>query len=300
MTTITNILILLAILGFAFIAVAAEFALLQSRLSFLDDKTTFIAKMVRNKSEFLSTIQIGITISSLLAGYFGEPAMTSLLSFIPLGGKPLGILSFILVTYLSIVLSELVPKNVAMVFPQSTLKMVAIPIRIIHTVFFPMVWVLDKSSNLLTKIMGIPSMNEGADTFTQEELVRLAHSSAKGSSSNLTHEDALFLERAVKLDETKIEDIMTAREHLSTDSRIYSHIFANDLSSYQYRGHSIPLEKVLATATVHETLILMARMEVPVLAVELSDKLIGIITDSDCYKQMFPELVSAVNKTKSK
>lgn len=76
---ITQLLPIILIIEFAFIVVAAEIALLQIKKSDIDNDNEYALKMIENKNEFMSNIQVGITISSMLAGFAGEPSMTKII-----------------------------------------------------------------------------------------------------------------------------------------------------------------------------------------------------------------------------
>lgn len=287
MNIIKDILTITIIIVFAFITVAAEIALLQSKTSQIDPKDKFLYKMVTHKSEFLSTIQVGITLASMIAGWAGEPAMTNLLQFLPIPENILQIVSFIVITYISIVLSELLPKNVAMAFTQSTLKKVALPIRIIHIVFYPMVWMLDHSSKLLSKILNVPVVNEQEDIYTQEQLLRVVENSSKDENSDLSTTDLQLIMNATTLDEKLVIDYQTPKEKISENVHLYSRIPNLDLHEYSYKGHNYPLMEVQWNDNLHKALQTMIDYHTSILEVIKDKETIGIITNTDIYQEMF-------------
>lgn len=296
MPIITSILILVLILAFAFVMVSAEIALLQSKTSQVSETDKFLFQMVTHKSEFLSTVQVGITISSLLAGYAGEPAMTKLLAFIPMEESLRELISFLLVTIISIVLSELLPKNVAMAFTAQTLKRVALPIKIIHIVFYPMVWLLDHSSKALSRLFGIPVINEQDDVYTQEQLIKVAQNSARNNDSDLTSVDYDLLIHAISLDNNTLEDIYTPKANISQNFDKYSRIPDDNLENYEYRRESYALNPIDVNTSLHKTLKEMIDKNTAILAVTRNNERVGIITNTDIYEQMFGQLTDEKNQ----
>lgn len=290
MSYIIDLLILVLILVFAFVTVSAEIALLQIKTSQVPSNDKFAMRMVTHKSEFLSTIQVGITLSSLLAGYAGEPAMTRLISFLPLPEHILAIVSFVLVTYISIVLSELLPKNVAMAYTQETLKRVALPIKLIYFTFYPMVWLLDKSSQFLSHLFHIPVVNEQDELYTQEQLIAVASRSANHADSDLSQNDAKWLKRAVRLDNQLVREVMTPRQNINHDGTRYSRIPSASLTHYEYRGMTFDLETIDSFATVNEALAKMTATKSPILVVTENESAVGIVTKTDIYSQIFDDL----------
>ncbi|OWK74151.1 hemolysin [Flavobacteriaceae bacterium JJC] len=166
-------------------------------------------------TKFLSTVQIGITLIGILLGvYSGENLTTDFQNFLntfPIlepYSKTLattGIVIFI--TYLSILLGELLPKRIAMTHPERIITLVAKPMDILSKVTSPFVWLLSTSNNLLLKLMGIKS---GLDSIiTEEEIKSIVKESAQeGEIDEIEHN---IVERVFELGDRKINTLLTHR-----------------------------------------------------------------------------------------
>lgn len=289
---IINLLTISAIIGFAFIVVAAEIALLQIKQSDTSTSDAYIRKMINNKNEFMSTIQVGITLSSMIAGWAGEPAMTEILfktniqSII--GHKLTEVVSFCIITYISIVVSELLPKNIAMAFPYKTLKRVVPFIKTVHIVFYPMVWLLDHSSTLLSSIMKIPT-NIEEETINESSIIKSMQIGANDSQSDIKKSDITFIKNALTLNDTPVHDIMTPIDNISFDGNIFSRIPNKDYSMYLYHNNYHILHAVNANATADHALRIMSEHKTDILKVVDNNVILGILTDTDIFRIIYNE-----------
>ena len=293
MTIFTNLLIIVLNFGFAFIFVAAEIALLQIKSTNIDPSHKYELFMAKHKSVFLSTVQVAITLANLFAGWAGEPAMTNIIKeIIPmeLPEVPLAIFSFALITFLNIVLTELLPKNIAMAYTQKTFHAVAWPIHIVHIVFYPMVWLLEKSSTSISKLLHIPIVNEQDDIYMQKVLIGVARGSAKSSNSDLTPTDAQYIENVVELDNKSVKSNMTPLNKISYNQSKFSRIPSQDMKSYSYRGHQYSISTILAETSLNTAIHTMTKKKTGILAVVENGAIIGIITNSDIYASVFGKI----------
>lgn len=290
---IINLLTISAIIGFAFIVVAAEIALLQIKQSDTSTSDVYIRKMINNKNEFMSTIQVGITLSSMIAGWAGEPAMTELLvktniqSII--GHKLTEVISFCIITYISIVVSELLPKNIAMAFPYKTLNRVAPFIKTVHIVFYPMVWLLDHSSALLSSIMKIPT-NIEEETINESSIIKSMQIGADDDKSDIKESDITFIKNALALNDTPVRDIMTPVDDICFDSQVFSKIPNKDYSTYSYHNNTHVLYAIKAHETTDYAVKIMSKHNTHILKIIENNDIIGIITDTDIFKIISPKL----------
>ena len=117
----------------------------------------------------ISTVQVGITAIGILTGAIGQPAVRALLGdAIP---DWLGfVIAFAVVTYLTVVLGELVPKAVTLDRAETLATLVARPIEILSIVFRPIVWVLQRSAEILVRPFGIREVVAGEGIRSPEEL----------------------------------------------------------------------------------------------------------------------------------
>lgn len=167
--------------------VAAEFALVRLRVTQLDGRiaqgssTARVARnIVENIDEYLSATQLGITLASLGLGWIGEPAVARLLvaAFAGVGWHPSDrvlhssafLIAFSALSFAHIVAGEIAPKTLALARTESTALLVAWPMRIIRLVFFPALAVLNASSNLLLRLVGIRPAQGHSVAISRDEL----------------------------------------------------------------------------------------------------------------------------------
>lgn len=176
-------------------------------------------ELSEHPTKFLSTVQIGITLIGILLGvYSGENLTTDFQRFlntIPVlepYSKTLataGIVIFI--TYLSILLGELLPKRIAMTHPERIITMVAKPMDILSKITSPFVWLLSTSNNLLLKMMGIKSDSDSI--ITEEEIKSIVKESAQeGEIEEIEHN---IVERVFELGDRKVNTLLTHRTAMS-------------------------------------------------------------------------------------
>ena len=146
------LIILLLVLGNA-IFVAAEYALVTARRPRLEEmakrgnrRARTALTMLDEPVRFISTVQVGITVFSILLGAIGASYLTRIFDdWMP--EEVAFILSFLILTYLSVVLGELVPKSIALQRAERLAVWLAVPLDWLGRVANPLVWVLQKSAN---------------------------------------------------------------------------------------------------------------------------------------------------------
>ncbi|MBC7632833.1 hemolysin family protein [Aeromicrobium sp.] len=172
--------------------VGAEFAVISARRSQIEPraaegsraaKTTLWA--MEHATLMLATSQLGITICSLLILNVSEPAIHHLLEY-PLGLTPLtadviSVLAFVvallLVTYLHVVLGEMVPKNLAFSVPDRAALILAPPLVLVSRVFKPIIWVLNGMANGVLRLFGVEPKDEATSTYTLEQVAGIVEQS---------------------------------------------------------------------------------------------------------------------------
>ena len=118
-----------------------------------------VARLARDPNQFLSTVQIGITLAGFLASAvaavsLAEPLVEPL-SFLGGAAEPAAVVVItIVLTYVSLVLGELAPKRIALQRPEGWAKLAARPLAAISLVARPLVWVLSRSTDLLVRLAG--------------------------------------------------------------------------------------------------------------------------------------------------
>lgn len=229
----TNFIIIIITFIFAAFFVAAEFALVQARITALEEmqakrdkpsaKINRAIKMVTNLTEYLSTTQVGVSICGIILGWVGEGTIEELLTdalSLPswsLNNSVIHVVSAIvgvlLLTYFEVVLTEIVPKNISIDIPIKTLMFVTTPLHYFHITFYPFVWLLNSSANGIVKMLGMKPADESQDVLSQSEIISLSRNAVKGGE--LEHNDLLYMERAFDFNDKVAKDIMIDRTQLT-------------------------------------------------------------------------------------
>lgn len=212
--------------------VASEFALVnldRSDLEVRHDRgergLTAPISALKRTSTHLSSAQLGITITTLLAGYTLEPSLSNLLTGPLLGiGLPAAavtvvasILAVAMATLLSMIIGELVPQNLALALPRATGKLV-LPFQVGFTaVFRPAVTALNGTANGILRLIGIEPKEELSGARTAEELVSLVRRSAREGS--LDRDTATLLARTLAFADHTAQDVMTPRPRVASVDR---------------------------------------------------------------------------------
>ncbi|WLP93272.1 hemolysin family protein [Gordonia sp. NB41Y] len=205
--------------------VAAEFSLTALERSVIDADVTargdrrsrMVQRAHRSLSFQLSGAQLGITITTLITGYIAEPVLASLitpgLEAIGLGASTAsGIslaLALIIATSLSMVLGELVPKNIAIAHPLSAARATAGPMTIFSLVFTPVIRGLNGTANWVVRRMGIEPAEELRSGRSPQELASLVRNSARQGA--IDADTATLVNRSLRFGELTAEDLMTPR-----------------------------------------------------------------------------------------
>jgi CBS domain containing-hemolysin-like protein len=204
--------------------VAAEFSLVALDRSVVeqaiekgDKRAVGVLAAVRTLSTQLSGAQVGITVTTLVVGYLAQPSLAALLATpveaIGLEGNAAeGIavaLALALATAFSMVVGELIPKNLAISVPLATAKVVAAPMRAFTASVRPLITVLNGSANRLLRLVGVEPQEELSAGRSPEELAALVrHSAAAGT---LDQQTAELITRSLGFAGRTAADVMTPR-----------------------------------------------------------------------------------------
>ncbi|MEN2786829.1 hemolysin family protein [Sphingomonas qilianensis] len=165
--------------------------------------------------KFLSTVQIGITLIGILAGAYSGASLggpvAARLGWLGLAAETTQTVGFILVisvtTYASLIVGELVPKQIALRAPEPIAAFMAAPMRWLAWGTAPVVWVLDSTSALLFKLMRLKRETE--DHVTAEELHLIV---AEASKSGVIEEhERSIISGVVRLADRPVREVMTPR-----------------------------------------------------------------------------------------
>jgi putative hemolysin len=174
-TSLRLVIVFLLVLGNA-IFVAAEYALVTGRRSRLEERAErggrgakTALRLMDDPVRFISTVQVGITIFAILLGAIGEPLLSGLMEP-PLSNTVAFLISFAILTYLSVVVGELVPKAVALQKAEPLAIALAIPLDWLARFSYPLVWVLEKSSNAVLRVLRVKPAPAGMIAYTREDI----------------------------------------------------------------------------------------------------------------------------------
>jgi CBS domain containing-hemolysin-like protein len=222
-------LVALLVLANAFF-VAAEFALVSSRRIRIeamirrgDAKAKLARRAILALDRYISGTQLGITLASLGLGWVGEPAIARTLEalFTPLP-DPLariathgvaGTLAFVCLTFLHIVLGELTPRAIALIYPERTSRWVAGPLIAFTVATNPFIWLLKSSANLALKLFGERAPSRLERLHSAEELRMLVDQSAQ--AGQLDRDDARLLAGVFEFSEKTAREVMTPRTEIT-------------------------------------------------------------------------------------
>ena len=224
--TFIGVFLLIAINAFF---VTAEFSIVsvrRSRISQLvkdgDLQAQTVQSLQRSIDRLLSTTQLGITLSSLALGWVGEKTIAvSLIAFIQRLNLPTVLsntiahslalpLAFVILAYLQIVLGELFPKSVALIYPEKLARFFGPPSLVIARIFRPFVGILNLSTNFLLKIIGIKYSGQGwYEQLTSEELQLII--ATERESTGLEAEERQLLKNVFDFRDDTAREVMIPR-----------------------------------------------------------------------------------------
>ena len=195
--------------------VAAEYALVtvrRTRLQELSDEGSRRAKQVLGLTavppRFIAAMQLGVTVTSLAIGALGEQALTEL--FDPVMATALAVgLSLLLLTFFHVVVGELVPKGISLGHSERTALLVAPPVRLFFFVFKPLIWFLQKSSDVTLRLLGLEPPGADGAAYSEAELkLLLERSTVEGE---LEEEEQEMLYKVFDFADKEAGDVMVPR-----------------------------------------------------------------------------------------
>ncbi len=214
----TELLLILLLLVFNGVFAMAEIAIVSAKKARMMERAEkgssgarLALKLAENPERFLSTVQIGITLVGVLAGAFGGASLagyvTPWLKEVPWLAEHAEEVAFGLVvafiTYLSLIIGELVPKSLALRNAEGIACLMAGPMDWLSRVASPLVWVLELSTRALMRFFGKTQAPSGPTTAEVEVLLR------EGLiTGNVRHEESELVEGVFDLRELKAEEIM--------------------------------------------------------------------------------------------
>ncbi len=217
----TEVFIILALIVLNGLFSMAEIALISSRRARLesqsargDDDAKKALELSNHPDSFLSTVQIGITVISVLTGIFsGDSFKQPLREWLdrfewirPYSASIATTLIVIILTYVSLVLGELVPKRIGLSNPEKIAKLAVKPMKVIMWITYPFIWLLSKSALVILKLLGI----RGNETQVTEDEIKaiISEGTEHGAIEEAEQE---IIERVFHLSDRNITSLMTHR-----------------------------------------------------------------------------------------
>jgi len=216
---VLTLVLLVLVSAFFSISEIALTAARRTKLQVLSDRgdrrATKVMLLKEEPGNFFTVVQIGVNSVAILAGILGEKHVSDLLfdALLPwlspdIAQRVANIGSFLVVTLLFIQFADLIPKRVAMTFPETCAVNVIGPMLTMLRLFKPVVWVFNAAADAMLKLLGIPT--KPVDQITTEDIAAMVDA---GAEAGVLHKHELHLiENVFELDSKPITAIMTPRD----------------------------------------------------------------------------------------
>lgn len=252
-------------------------------------------KLQEDSEDFLSAIQVGITLIGIVTGVYGgvniaddvTPLFYQIDFFKPYAAEIAMTVTVVIITYISIIIGELVPKTVALSNPEKTARIVAPAIHYFSIALFPFVWLLSVSTNLIMKLLGVKKQ---LDQLTEAELRQMIKTASNEgvieATQNEIHENLFYFsdKKAQHLitHRTEVEwvDITRSTDEIMKKLETVHHskvvCCAGDLDNFkgvldlkEYYRNLITNKKINIESLIHEPLIIPERVDAHKVLTEL-------------------------------
>lgn len=229
MSITTGLILFFIILFVASFFVMSEYVLVRirpSRLDFLVENGNKQARLLKDMTvkldSYLSATQLGVTITSLALGWLGDPTFKRLFDSlffriaIPDGVATVAsfVVSFMVLTSIQVIVGELVPKNIAISRTEQLGLRIARPLHIWYRLMYPLVFVLNRAANAISKGIGMETISESEDFVSEEELRLIMSESLR--SGEINRDEYQFVENVFNFDERMAREIMVPRTEMAT------------------------------------------------------------------------------------
>jgi CBS domain containing-hemolysin-like protein len=167
--------------------VAGEYALVTARRTKMqelaekgDRRARAVLRIVADPPRFIAAMQLGVTATSLGIGALGEHALAK--AFDPIVASAIAVVfAFLVITFLHVVIGELVPKGLALGYSERTALAVSTPVRGFFVLFKPLIWVLQRSSDVILRALGLQPPGGEMEVYSEAELrMLLSRSTEEG------------------------------------------------------------------------------------------------------------------------
>ena len=227
-STIISLITFFLLIALTTVFVGSEFALVKVRSTRIEQlveegnrSAKIVKKMIANLDYYLSACQLGITVTSLGLGWLGEPtfekllhplfdllhlpdALTTTISFV---------ISFIVVTYLHVVLGELAPKSFAIQHTEQLALLYSRPLYYFGNIMKPLIWLMNGSARVIVRMFGFDP-DAQTDAMSEEEIKIIINNSYNRGEINQT--ELAYMQNIFSFDERHAKDIMVPRTQMIT------------------------------------------------------------------------------------
>jgi len=212
--------------------VAAEFSLVSVRPTRVEELVrkgrpgaAAVKHAIRDTDRFIAATQLGITLASLGLGWIGEPALAHviepLLEFLPgeIAGQAAHIvagtvIAFAIITFLHVIVGELMPKSIALMNPERTARFVARPTLVAEAIFRPFIWLMNGTGNFLLRRLRVRPASAHETLHSIEELKMIAEASEQGGL--IEPDEREMIHAVFNLRDTSARQIMVPRTEMVT------------------------------------------------------------------------------------
>jgi len=195
--------------------VAAEYGLVTARRTRItelrdqgDRRARLVLHITANPPRFIAAMQLGVTITSLAIGALGEPVFAHIFEPIPATIVSFA-LAFLVITYLHVVIGELVPKGIALGHAESTALVVSRPVSWFFVLMRPLIWVLEHSTDGVLRVIGLEPPGEERSALSEAELKMLLDRSTE--SGELEQQEQEMLYKVFDFADKEVSEVMVPR-----------------------------------------------------------------------------------------
>lgn len=210
--------------------VASEFALVSARRTRIESRAAdgsggaaAALRLLDKPTLFISAVQLGVTLASLALGWIGEPTVAQI--FEPLAERiavegaavyiaHVGavVVSFVIITFLHVVLGELVPKMFALERAEAFAVFASRPLELFARIFWPILWSFNKVGSAIGRLLGLKSSLDHTSVYTEDEIKQLVRLSEE--SGHLNKEERRLINQVFEFSETSVKEAMIPRTEI--------------------------------------------------------------------------------------
>jgi len=195
--------------------VAGEYALVTARRTRIQEladqgnrRARAVRRIVADPPRFIAAMQLGVTLTSLGIGALGEQALAHALD--PYLATVLAVvIAFLIITYLHVVIGELVPKAVALRYPERIALAVSTAVRGFFVLAYPLIWILQRSTELILRALGLETPGDEREALSEAELRMLLGRATE--YGEIEREEQEMLYKVFDFADKEVADVMVPR-----------------------------------------------------------------------------------------